>query len=88
MNSQFEIEFQALIDTFADMVVGDNSPEMMEKIKIWSIYNHIHKTMPALASHWSQNHPDSRAVIRGLFEEVRAMHLTLKDKNKTENSEE
>jgi hypothetical protein len=37
--------------------------------------------MPALASHWNQDHPESRAVIRGLFQEVRAMHLELKEKN-------
>ncbi|WP_240414571.1 DUF2573 family protein [Paenibacillus periandrae] len=87
MNTEFETEFNALVETFAEMVTGSRSPEMVEKIKVWSIYNHIHKTMPALASHWNQDHPESRAVIRGLFEEVRAMHLELKEKNKNTNPE-
>ncbi|NHN30279.1 DUF2573 family protein [Paenibacillus agricola] len=81
MNEQFDIEFEALLETFSAMLTGSQTPEMVEKIKIWSIYNHIHKTMPALASHWNQEHPESRAIIRGLFQEVRAMHLELKEKN-------
>ena len=81
MNNQFDTEFEALLETFSTMLIGTDTPEMVEKIKIWSIYNHIHKTMPALASHWNQEHPESRAVIRGLFQEVRAMHLELKEKN-------
>jgi hypothetical protein len=81
MNNQFDVEFEALLETFSAMLTGSKTPEMVEKIKVWSIYNHIHKTMPALASHWNQDHPESRAVIRGLFQEVRALHLELKEKN-------
>jgi hypothetical protein len=86
MNNQFDIEFEALLETFSEMLTGSNTPEMVEKIKIWSIYNHIHKTMPALASHWNQDHPEGRAVIRGLFQEIRALHLELKEKNQSEDA--
>jgi hypothetical protein len=85
MNTPFETEFEALIETFSEMLIGSSSPEMVEKIKMWSIYNHIHKTMPALASHWNQAHPESRVVIRQLFEEVRALHLALKEENQKQD---
>ncbi|TDF97523.1 DUF2573 family protein [Paenibacillus piri] len=81
MNPEFAKEFDALVEKFAELLTGDSSPETVEKIKVWSIYNHIHRTMPALASHWNQSHPESRAVIRGLYEEVRDLNLALKAKH-------
>ncbi|MCR8629757.1 YusU family protein [Paenibacillus radicis (ex Xue et al. 2023)] len=81
MNSEFHTEFDALVEKFSELLTGSTSPELVEKIKIWSVYNHIHKTMPALASHWNQSHPESRAVIRSLYEEVRKLNLELKEKN-------
>ncbi|MBP1156707.1 MULTISPECIES: YusU family protein [unclassified Paenibacillus] len=81
MNSRFTDEFDGLVEKFSELLTGDTSPEMIEKIKVWAIYNHIHKTMPALASHWNQSHPDGKADIRKLFEEVRDLNLKLKAEN-------
>ncbi|TVY08987.1 DUF2573 family protein [Paenibacillus cremeus] len=78
MNSGFTTEFEALVEKFSELLTGDASPEMVEKIKVWAIYNHIHKSMPALASHWNQSHPEGKAEIRKLFEEVRDLNLKLK----------
>ncbi|MCZ8517139.1 DUF2573 family protein [Paenibacillus filicis] len=88
MNARFQTEFDALVEKFAELLTGDASPETIEKIKLWSVYNHIHKTMPALASHWNQNHPESKADIRRLFEEVRDLNQKLKAENKASSSEE
>ncbi|OXM87292.1 DUF2573 family protein [Paenibacillus rigui] len=82
MGNPFATEFESLVEKFAELLTGDASPEMVEKIKIWSIYNHIHKTMPALASHWNQSHPEGKAAIRSLYEEVRELNLALKARNK------
>ncbi|WP_159887384.1 DUF2573 family protein [Paenibacillus puerhi] len=82
MDSRFTTEFDALVEKFAELLTGDASEEMTEKIKVWSIYNHIHKTMPALASHWNQNHPEARAQIRALYEEVRDLNQKLREANK------
>lgn len=81
MNSRFTDEFDGLVEKFSELLTGDTSPEMVEKIKVWAIYNHIHKTMPALASHWNQSHPEGKADIRKLFEEVRDLNLKLKAEN-------
>ncbi|KIL35612.1 hypothetical protein SD70_32090 [Gordoniibacillus kamchatkensis] len=78
MNPEFTNDFDALVAKLAELTTGDASPEMMEKIKIWAIYNHIHKTMPALASHWGQSHPAARAEVRKLFEEVRDKNRALR----------
>ncbi|MFD0695085.1 DUF2573 family protein [Paenibacillus sp. GCM10027628] len=78
MNTEFEKEFEALLEKTAELITGDTSPEMIEKIKIWAIYNHIHKSLPALASHWNQTHPIGKAEVRRIFEEVRDLNQALK----------
>lgn len=87
MNPQFQSELDALIDKFAELVTGDTSPEMIEKIKAWSIYNHIHRSMPALTSHWNQSHPEGKAAVRALFEEIRDLNVQLKERNKNTEQE-
>jgi len=63
--------FEALLETYSDLLVGDTSPETVEQVKLWALYNHIHKTMPALANHWNANHPEAKAAVRELFEDIK-----------------
>lgn len=86
--ASFDTEFQALVEKLAELVTGDTSPEMQGKIKVWAIYNHIHKSMPALASHWSQSHPEARAEIRSIFEEIRDKNQSLKASRSAESTSE
>jgi hypothetical protein len=78
MNPEFAAQFDALVEKLAELTTGDTSPDMLDKIKVWAIYNHIHKSMPALASHWSQSHPEARAEVRRIFEEVRDKNQALR----------
>lgn len=87
MNPQVQSEFEALVEKFAELLTGNSSPETVEKIKLWSIYSHIHRSMPALTSHWNQSHPEGKAAIRELFEEVRTLNLELKERNKSAEQE-
>jgi hypothetical protein len=79
-------DFAALCETYTEMLVGDSSQEMIDKIKMWSIYNHIHKTMPAMASHWNKEHPESKLKMKELFEEIRALNEVHREKKKSEES--
>jgi hypothetical protein len=74
MNPNFNHEFDSLVEKFSELLAGEASPELVEKVKIWSMYNHIHKTMPALTKHWNQEHPEAKADIRSLFEEIRDLN--------------
>jgi hypothetical protein len=80
MYPEFERDFHALLEKTADLLTGDSSPEMTEKVKIWAIYQHLHKAMPALTGHWNQVHPEGKAEIRGIFEEIRDLNQALKAK--------
>jgi Protein of unknown function (DUF2573) len=78
MYAHFQSEFDVLMEKASELLTGDSSEEMVNKIKIWSMYQHIHKIMPALTSHWNQTHPDSKSEMRKLFEEIRDLNQQLK----------
>lgn len=80
MNTDFEKEFNALVLKTAELITGDTSPEMLEKIKVWAFFNHVHKSLPALTSHWNQTHPESKAEVRRIFEEIRDLNQALQTK--------
>jgi hypothetical protein len=80
MYTNFDRDFEALLEKTAELLTGDSSPEMTKKIKIWATYQHLHKAMPALTSHWNQSHPEGKAEIRSIFEEIRDLNQALKDK--------
>lgn len=85
----FEDDFEALCKTYTELLLGQQNHELVEKIKIWSIYNQMHKTMPALTNHWNKKHPQSRAEMRKLFEEIKMMNeVHRKNKTNTNDSKE
>ena len=49
----FDGQFDALIDKYTELLLGDSSPELKEKVTKWVIYTYIAKSMPALAKHWN-----------------------------------
>jgi hypothetical protein len=82
MNTEFERDFQALLEKTAELLTGDSSSEMADKVKVWAVYNHVHKSMPALTKHWNQVHPESQLEMRRIFEEIRDLNQALKDQPK------
>ena len=78
MNPVFDDEFEALVEKFAELLTGRTDTITVEKVKKWAIYSHIHKTMPALAAHWSQSHPEAKREMRRLFEEIRDLNQKLR----------
>jgi len=75
--------FDALIETYADLLIGDTSPESVEKVKLWALYSHIHKTMPALANHWNAQHPEAKAAVRELFEDIKALNQRKREQSES-----
>jgi hypothetical protein len=82
MSAEFERDFQALLEKTAELLTGDSSAEMAEKVKVWAVYNHIHKSMPAMTKHWNQAHPESQVEMRRIFEEIRDRNQAMKDQPK------
>lgn len=78
MSKNLENDFRSLFEKYCELLVGDTSPEMVENVKIWAIYQHISKTMPPLTKHWGEVHPESRSAMRELFEQVKALNEQLR----------
>lgn len=90
MNPVFDREFEALVEKFAELLTGKSNPETVEKVKKWAIYNHIHKSMPALSNHWNQSHPEAKQEVRKLFEEIKSLneaHRAARSEGKTPETE-
>lgn len=87
MDQPFMKQFDELFEKYAELLIGEASSEQLEKLKVWALYNHMHKTMPNLTQHWNATHPEEKAAVRTLFEEVKQwneQHRT-KQANKSES---
>lgn len=74
----FELGFKEFIAKYAELLTGDSSPEVIEKVQIYALYSHIHKTMPALAKHWLADNPEAKAKIKQIFEEIQKLNQQIK----------
>ncbi|MCE5170134.1 YusU family protein [Paenibacillus profundus] len=73
-NHSWTASFDALIVKYAELLTGHSDEATVEKVKLWALYNHMHKTMPNLTRHWNDSHPEGKAAVRSLFEEMKQMN--------------
>ncbi|UNL84686.1 YusU family protein [Priestia koreensis] len=74
MNQTFLEQFDGLIEKYTELMVGEESKELQEKIKIWALYTHIAKSMPPLAKHWNETYPDAKDELRKLIHEIKELN--------------
>lgn len=74
----FENGFKQFVAKYAELLTGDSSSEVLEKVQIYALYSHIHKTMPALAKHWLSDNPEAKAKIKQVFEDIQKLNQEIK----------
>jgi len=74
MESEFSQQFEALLEKYSELLVGDKSSNVKEKVKTWALYTHIGKTMPALIQHWSTLYPDAREEMKQIIQEIKQLN--------------
>ncbi|TCS81072.1 DUF2573 family protein [Tepidibacillus fermentans] len=74
MEVKFLESFDGLIEKYTELLLGESNEELKEKVKVWALYNHISKTMPALTNHWGGSFPEEREVIKGLYAEIKKLN--------------
>jgi hypothetical protein len=74
MKEEFQGQFSALIEKYTELMLGDTSEELQEKIKMWALYTHISKTMPPLAKHWNSQYPDAKKEMIDLVREMKELN--------------
>jgi hypothetical protein len=83
MEPKFKEEIEGLLSKYTELLVGDDNEEMTEKVKVWILYNHIAKSMPALARHWNGTCPESKEEVKKLIMEIKELNEA---KRKEENN--
>ncbi|MDP4086341.1 MAG: DUF2573 family protein [Bacillota bacterium] len=70
----FYQQFEALMDKYAELLIGDSTEDAKDKIKAWALYNHIAKTMPALIKHWNGLYPEAKSEMKQIIDEIRLLN--------------
>jgi hypothetical protein len=74
MEKTFVKQFEALLEKYSELLVGESTPETMDKVKMWALYTHIAKSMPALAKHWNGLYPDAKEEIKQIINEIKELN--------------
>ncbi|WP_270179947.1 YusU family protein [Alkalihalobacillus sp. CinArs1] len=67
-------QVDGLMEKYTELLVGESTPELKEKVKIWAMYTHLSKTMPPLAKHWNQTYPDAKDAMKELVAEIKMLN--------------
>ncbi len=74
MNQKLQDQFNGLVEKYTELMVGESSPELTEKVKMWALYSHIAKSMPPLAKHWNETYPDAKEGMKDLIQEIKQLN--------------
>lgn len=74
MEKTFVKQFEALLEKYSELLVGESTEETKEKVKMWAMYTHIAKSMPALAKHWNGLYPDAKEEMKQIINEIKVMN--------------
>jgi len=74
MGKEFTAQFEALLDKYSELLVGESSEGTKEKVKVWALYTHIAKSMPALAKHWNGLYPDAKEEMKQIINEIKQLN--------------
>ncbi|MEH7082839.1 DUF2573 family protein [Neobacillus drentensis] len=74
MEKTFVKQFEALLEKYSELLVGEATGDTREKVKMWALYTHIAKSMPALAKHWNGLYPDAKEEMKQIINEIKVMN--------------
>lgn len=74
MEKAFVKQFEALLEKYSELLVGESTDETKEKVRVWALYSHIAKSMPALAKHWNGLYPDAKEEMMQIINEIKVMN--------------
>jgi hypothetical protein len=74
MDETFRGQFEALMDKYTELLLGQTNEELKEKVKVWALYSHVAKLMPALAKHWNELYPEAKEQMKQLIAEIKQLN--------------
>ncbi|MGM0875427.1 MAG: YusU family protein [Bacillota bacterium] len=74
MDKELSKQFNGLLEKYTELLLGDASDELTEKVKMWALYTHIAKSMPPLAKHWNATYPDAKDEVKKIINEIKDLN--------------
>ena len=74
MEKLFVQQFEALLEKYSELLVGETDDDTKEKVKAWALYSHIAKSMPALAKHWNELYPEAKEEMKDIISEIKLLN--------------
>jgi hypothetical protein len=74
MEKTFAKQFEALLEKYSELLVGEATDETREKVRMWALYTHIAKSMPALTKHWNGLYPDAKEEMKQIINEIKVLN--------------
>jgi uncharacterized protein YpbB len=74
MEKVFAQQFEALLEKYSELLVGEANDGIKEKVKVWALYTHIAKSMPALAKHWNELYPEAKEEMKEIINEIKQLN--------------
>jgi hypothetical protein len=84
VDKELSIQFDGLLEKYTELLLGEASDELTEKVKMWALYTHIAKSMPSLAKHWNATYPDAKDEIKTIINEIKALNDKHRKSTRTE----
>lgn len=74
MDEKFQGQVDGLIEKYTELLLGEASEDLIEKVKVWALYTHIAKSMPALAKHWNETYPEAKVEMMKAIGGIKALN--------------
>jgi hypothetical protein len=80
MDKELTKQFDGLLEKYTELLIGEVSDELTEKVKMWALYTHIAKSMPPLAKHWNATYPDAKNEMKTIINDIKTLNEKHREK--------
>ncbi|KAA0563319.1 DUF2573 family protein [Rossellomorea aquimaris] len=74
MLKEFPEQFDALVEKYTELLVGDTDSDKKEMVTQYALYSFIAKNMPALVKHWNSLYPEGKDEMKRIVREIKEMN--------------
>ncbi|MDT9026251.1 DUF2573 family protein [Rossellomorea sp. YC4-1] len=74
MMKEFPEQFDALVEKYTELLVGDTDSDKKEMVTQYALYSFIAKNMPALVKHWNSLYPDGKDEMKRIVGQIKEMN--------------
>jgi hypothetical protein len=84
LDKELSKQFEGLLEKYTELLLGEASDELTEKVQMWALYTHISKSMPPLAKHWNATYPEAKNEMKTIINEIKDLNEKHRKSTNTE----